>query len=119
MGPVGVPVAPVKPMKPKVLPPPKTKPAPVEPEPLWHVILLNDNEHSFSYVVQMLSDIFGHPPERGFEMAMEVHEKGRVIVVTVHKELAELRQEQIHEYGPDSTIPECKGSMKADIEPAV
>jgi ATP-dependent Clp protease adaptor protein ClpS len=44
---------------------------------------------------------------------------GRVIVATVHKELAELRQEQIQEYGPDPDIPESTGSMNADIEPAV
>ena len=119
LGPVEMPTAPVKPVVPKILPPPKQKPAPTSPEPLWHVILLDDNEHSFQYVIDMLSDIFGHPPEVGFEMASEVHEKGRVIVATVHKELAELRQEQIHEYGPDPNIKECKGSMRAEIEPAV
>lgn len=117
-GPLDVPVAPVKPAKPKVLPPPKKKPAPVEPEPLWHVILLNDDEHTFTYVIQMLTSIFGHSIERAAEMAINVHENGRVIVATVHKELAELRQEQIHEYGPDPDVKDCPGSMRADIEPA-
>ena len=91
----------------------------MKPEPLWHVILLNDDFHSFEYVVEMLATIFGHDIEKGFKMAKDVDENGRVIVATVHKELAELRQEQIHEYGPDPLIPECAGSMRADIEPAV
>ena len=34
------------------------------------------------------------------------------------RELAELKQEQIHAFGPDRLIDHCKGSMSADIEPA-
>ena len=33
-------------------------------------------------------------------------------------EHAELKQDQIHAYGPDPTIERCKGSMSAEIEPA-
>ena len=36
--------APVKPAKPRTLPPAKPQPAPPVPEPLWHVILLDDDE---------------------------------------------------------------------------
>lgn len=86
--------------------------------PLYHVVLLNDNDHTFEYVIEMLSRIFGHPPATGYQMAWEVHRTGRVIVATVHKELAELRQEEIHAYGADPRIPRCKGSMSAVIEPA-
>jgi ATP-dependent Clp protease adaptor protein ClpS len=87
------------------------------PEPLWNVILMDDDHHTFGYVVRMLGDIFGHAPDRAFQMAETVNETGRVIVATVHKELAELRQEQIMEYGPDPECPEFPGSMKAEIEP--
>lgn len=87
-------------------------------EPPWHVILLDDDQHTFRYVVEMLEDIFGHPVELGFKMANEVHESGRVIVATVHKELAELRQEQIHLYQPRHPYADCKGQMAAVIEPS-
>ena len=117
-GPVEAPVAPVKPAQPKVLPPTQTKPAPPPPEPLWNVILLDDDEHTVDYVIQMLGAIFGHSPDLALKMAKEVDGTGRVIVATVHKELAELRQEQIHEYGPDPDVKDCPGSMRADIEPA-
>ncbi len=110
--------APVAPAKPRILPPVKPQPAPPAPEPLWHVILLNDDDHTYEYVIEMLAAIFGHPLETAFKMARMVDESGRVIVATVHKELAELRQEQIHEFGPDPRIPKSPGSMRAEIEPA-
>jgi ATP-dependent Clp protease adaptor protein ClpS len=53
-------------------------------------------------------------------MAMEVHTSGRVIVLTTTREHAELKQDQIHAFGPDPfSSRECKGSMTAIIEPAV
>jgi ATP-dependent Clp protease adaptor protein ClpS len=88
-------------------------------EPSWHVILLDDDDHTFRYVVEMLEDIFGHSVEVGFRMAEQVHENGRVIVATVHQELAELRQQQIHEYKPRQPYDDCHGQMRALIEQAV
>ena len=44
--------------------------------------------------------------------------EGRVICATVHKELAELKRDQIHAFGPDRLIASCKGAMSASVEPA-
>ena len=90
--------------------------APPALEPPWHVILLDDEVHTHEYVIEMLGAIFGHSPELALRMAREVNAAGRVIVATVHKELAELRQQQIEEYGPDKRVPECQVSMRATIE---
>lgn len=87
-------------------------------QPPYHVILLNDDDHSYEYVIVMLKDLFGHPVEKGFEMAKMVDQTGRAIVLTTTMEHAELKQDQIHGYGPDPSIPRCKGSMSAEIEPA-
>lgn len=108
----------VKPAKPRVKPPVKPEPAPPVPEPLWHVILLNDEDHSYDYVIEMLQAIFTYDVEKAYKMAKAVDEEGRVIVVTCHKELAELRQEQIHDYGPDPRVTNSAGSMRAELEPA-
>lgn len=86
--------------------------------PPYNVVLLNDDDHSFDYVVLMLNTIFGHPPETGFKMALEVDKTGRVVVATTNLELAELKRDQIHDFGPDPLIPRCKGSMSAVVEPA-
>ncbi len=86
--------------------------------PPYNVILLNDDDHSYDYVVLMLNTIFGHPPEKGFKMALEVDKAGRVVVATENLEVAELKRDQIQAFGPDPLIPRCKGSMSATIEPA-
>ncbi len=90
----------------------------VKKQPPYHVVLLNDDDHSFEYVIGMLQQLFGHPKEKGYQMAWEVHTKGRVVVDTTTKERAELKRDQIHAFGPDKGIPRCKGSMSATIEPA-
>ncbi len=90
----------------------------IKRQPPYHVILHNDDDHSFDYVIRMLKQLFAHPEPLGKKMADEVHEKGRVIVLTTSKEHAELKQEQIHAFGPDPLIPRCQGSMTATLEAA-
>ncbi len=87
-------------------------------QPPYHVILLNDDDHSYAYVIIMLKELFGHPVEKGYELADQVDKQGRAIVLTTTREHAELKQDQIHAYGPDPTIARCAGSMTAVIEPA-
>ncbi len=86
--------------------------------PRWHVILLDDDDHSYEYVIVMLMRLFGHGADTAWKMALEVDSTDRVIVDTTSKERAELKQEQIHSFGPDPLIPRCAGSMSALIEPA-
>src|SRR5437016_6849324 len=87
-------------------------------QPPYHVVLINDDDHTYEYVIVMLKELFGHPVEKGFQLAREVDTKGRAIVCTTSLERAELKRDQIHAYGPDARLPRCKGSMWAEIEPA-
>jgi ATP-dependent Clp protease adaptor protein ClpS len=87
-------------------------------QPPYNVVLLNDDDHSYEYVIVMLQQLFGHPPEKGYQMAKEVDTTGRVIVLTTTMEHAELKRDQIHAFGPDPLITRCQGSMSAVIEPA-
>jgi ATP-dependent Clp protease adaptor protein ClpS len=86
--------------------------------PPYHVVLLDDNHHSYGYVIVMLQSLFGHPLEKALEMAKEVDTTGRVIVLTTAKEHAEFKRDQIHAFGPDETIAACEGAMTAVIEPS-
>lgn len=86
--------------------------------PLWHVVLLDDDDHTYAYVVEMLNKLFGHSLERAYQMACEVDAAGRVVVETTVFERAEFKQQQIHAYGPDWRIERCAGSMSAVLEPA-
>jgi len=98
------------------------KAAPKKPKPRkqppYHVILHDDDDHSYEYVIEMLGKVFGHSVLKAFKMAEEVDATGRVIVDTTTLERAELKRDQIHGYGKDYRIPRCKGAMRATIEPA-
>lgn len=89
-----------------------------KPLPPYHVILLNDDDHTFEYVIEMLLELFAHPPEKGYDIAKTVDNDGRAIVLTTHKEHAELKRDQILAYGTDLRVATCKGSMSAIIEAA-
>ena len=65
----------------------------------------------------MLGVLFGYTIDRAYQMACEVDEKKRVIVWTGHLEVAELKQQQIHDYGPDWRMT-SDGSMSARLEQA-
>jgi ATP-dependent Clp protease adaptor protein ClpS len=98
----------------KVRPRRKQKP---KRQPRYHVILWDDNAHSYEYVILMMQQLFGHTLEKGFQIAKEVDASGKAICLTTTKEHAELKREQIHAFGKDSLIARCKGSMSASIEP--
>jgi ATP-dependent Clp protease adaptor protein ClpS len=101
------------PAKPKRRPRNKTKKLPP-----FNVVLLDDDDHTYAYVIEMLHNVFGYEVEKGFKLAEEVDRNGRVIVFTTHKEHAELKRDQILAFGTDFRIEACKGSMSAVIEPA-
>lgn len=85
---------------------------------LWHVVLLDDDAHTYDYVVLMMQSLFAKPLESAFKVARTVDAHGRAIVLTTHKEHAELKRDQILAFGKDPLIASCKGSMSAIIEPA-
>ncbi|MFM8803544.1 MAG: ATP-dependent Clp protease adaptor ClpS [Planctomycetia bacterium] len=86
-------------------------------QPRYHVVLWNDDDHTYQYVIAMLQKLFGHPPEKGYLLAKEVDVQGRVIVLTTTKEHAELKRDQIHAFGADRLLARSKGAMSASIEP--
>jgi ATP-dependent Clp protease adaptor protein ClpS len=86
--------------------------------PPFNVVLLNDDDHSYEYVILMLGELFGHEPEKAFLLAKTVDSDGRAILMTTHREHAELKRDQVHAYGTDTRIASCKGSMSCVIEPA-
>ncbi len=99
------------------LPVPKRRPEVRRPR-LWNVVLLNDEDHSYEYVIEMMQRVFSAPVERAFQIAKAVDTEGRAICGTFHKELAELKLDQMHACGRDPRIASCKGPMSAHLEPA-
>ena len=67
-------------------------------QPRCHVILLDDSEHSYDYVVLMMKQLFRLPIEAGFQIAREVDKAGRAICLTTTREHAELKRDQIQAF---------------------
>ena len=96
---------------------PKKDLQPKTPPP-YNVILLDDDDHTYEYVIQMLRRLFGFLEERGYQLACEIDQSGRVILDTTTKERAEFKCDQIHAFGRDWRLARSVGSMSAIIEPA-
>jgi ATP-dependent Clp protease adaptor protein ClpS len=87
-------------------------------EPQFHVVLLDDNFHTYDYIVEMLGKLFFYTVSQAFRHAAEVDTTGRSIIITCARSEAEYARDQIHAYGRDWRVPDCKGSMTAVLEPA-
>jgi len=86
--------------------------------PLFNVVLLDDDEHTYDYVIEMLSKIFCLPVDTAYRHAVEVDATGRTVVITCELPQAEFGRDQIHAYGADPRMVISKGSMRAVVEPA-
>jgi len=88
-------------------------------QPRYHVILWDDPEHTFEYVIEMMQNLFYLQPAAGKKIADEVDRTGRAICLTTTREHAELKRDQIRGFGRDPYSTKSKGSMAASIEPEV
>jgi len=86
--------------------------------PLFRVVLLDDNDHTYDYVIEMLQKIFIFTLEQAYKHAEEVDHRGRTVLITCELPEAEYARDQIHGYGPDWRMPRSQGSMSAVVEPA-
>ncbi len=89
-----------------------------ERQPKYNIVLWDDDDHSYEYVVLMMRQLFSHSYSQGFEIARMVDDNGKAICMTTTREHAELKRDQIHSFGKDLLIGRCSGSMSATIEPA-
>ena len=85
---------------------------------LYHVVLLDDDDHTYEYVIEMVIKLFACSASAGWNHAVEVDTTGRTIVITCELPQAEFARDQIHAYGADWRMPRSKGSMSAIVEPA-
>jgi len=84
--------------------------------PMYNVILLDDDDHTYDYVIRMITSIFGHDPETALAHTREVDESGRTILLTTTFERAEMKQDQVHSFGADPLLPRSQGAMRAILE---
>src|SRR5438477_12977589 len=66
--------------------------------PHYHVILLDDDQHSMQFVIEVLGKALGYSVERAYEMMITAHPSDRAVVYTGPQEVAELKAEQIRTF---------------------
>jgi ATP-dependent Clp protease adaptor protein ClpS len=86
--------------------------------PLYNVVLLDDDDHTYDYVIEMLQKLFALSEADAWNHAVEVDNAGRTIVMTCELAQAEFGRDQIHAFGADWRMPQSKGSMSAVVEPS-
>jgi len=84
----------------------------------YHVILLNDEDHTYDYVIEMLMKLFGFSESKAYRHTVEVDTVGHSRLITCELSKAEKKRDQIHSYGADWRLDRSMGSMAALIEPA-
>ncbi len=86
-------------------------------QPKYNVLLWDDDQHSYEYVIDMMQKVFGHSTGKGLRIAFEVDKQGVAVCLTTTMEHAELKCQQIRSFGRDALIATSVGSMKSTIEP--
>jgi ATP-dependent Clp protease adaptor protein ClpS len=86
--------------------------------PPYHVILENDDHHTFEFVISVLQKVFRVTEQQATVFAMEAHTKGRAIVWTGAKEVAELRVEQMLGFSETLQSGRKLGPLGVYLEPA-
>lgn len=83
----------------------------------YRLVLLNDETHSYGYVVALLREIFGYDEHMAFELTKAVDQEGRAVVYTGPYEHAEFKRDKVLDFGPDLQMPISSGSMNCELEP--
>lgn len=87
-------------------------------QPPYAVIVLNDDIHTFEYVIECFQKVFGYDLNKAGKLALTIHEEGRAIVWTGALEVAELKKEQIQGMGPDHRAhKKCDFPLGVELEP--
>jgi ATP-dependent Clp protease adaptor protein ClpS len=84
--------------------------------PKSKVVLLNDEDHTYDYVVEVLTKTCKLSKTQAFKCAVEVDLNGRSIVFYGDKEQCQSLSAKINSFGPDHRMPRSMGSMQSEVE---
>ena len=78
--------------------PTKNKPKKAKP---WAVIVMNDDDHTYLYVMELLMKVVPCDQQKAFQLADNIDKNGRAVVWSGSQEVAELKRDQIKGGGKD------------------
>lgn len=90
----------------------KTRPRPSRPRldrmPPWKLLLHNDDKNDMGFVIETIIELTSLNPHAALIKMVEAHKSGVALLLTVHREYAELLHEQFTSKGLTTTIePDC------------
>lgn len=90
----------------KTTPARRRKPATRPPAPLppWKVLLHNDDKNEMTYVVLTIMELTPLNEQEAVARMLEAHKTGVALLLTTHKERAELYREQFASKGLTVTV---------------
>jgi ATP-dependent Clp protease adaptor protein ClpS len=80
------------------------------------VVLFDDEDHSYDYVVEMLTNCCEMSRDAAFHCALEVDMTGRTIVFYGDFDACKTVCDKILSYGPDHRLPHSMSSMNAEVQ---
>ena len=90
--------------KPKRAPKKAPQRKPPQPMPPWKVLLHNDDKNDIVFVVRTVMELTPLNQDEAIQRTTEAHKTGLSLLLTTHKERAELYQEQFMSKGLTVTI---------------
>lgn len=88
-----------------------------KPPTQHNVILHDDDDHSFTYVMEMLREVFAYENSKAYELTEELVENGKAIVYTAAtRDEAVLTKDKLVSFGRDRQIKHCAGAMTVTVE---
>jgi ATP-dependent Clp protease adaptor protein ClpS len=89
-----------------------------QPLPPHAVVLHNDDLNSCEFVVEVLQKVFRYPQPKAVTLMMHAHLRGRSLIWSGQKEVAELKADQVRSCGPDP-IAKARGAspLRVTVEP--
>jgi len=82
---------------------PKTK-TPIVIEPLYQVVLWNDNVHTMPEVIKAIMKTFGHTRSLSKKIVSEANDNGKAIAEVEGQEQAVLHRDQLRGYSPPFVV---------------
>ena len=81
----------------------------------YDLVILNDDTHTYEYVMALLHDLFGISWDWGFAMTETIDWRGwRVVFTGTWSEVARKR-DAVLAYGPDPRLPTSTGPLQVEI----
>src|SRR5262245_5774725 len=78
----------------KTRPKPAAPPPKVDRMPPWNVLLHNDQVNEFGYVIETIIELVKLNPRQALLQTIEAHKRGIALLLSTHREHAELLAEQ-------------------------